>query len=515
MTERCKPGRDQNLKPAPGVSTRLASSKVYDSERPDIPRIWPWKYRGRSGFKTVLSRAGLMALVIAMGLASVPARAWSDGDELAHQPKSEYQARRHRLMEQLKDGIVVLIGAQEDEFGEVGRFRQKNDFMYLTGCETPSAYLMLIPAGLIPDRPAEETLFLPPRNMFQEKWTGPQIGPGPEAESKFGIQAVVSSEEFYGRLLSVLMGTPFKREGRRFQAANKLYTLVPQGSAASITREAQFVDLIHQVAPHVNVASITPVLGEMRKVKSAAEAQLLQTAVDITAEAHHDAALAIKPGVYEHKVQAVVEDAFTRNGSERPGYPSIIGSGINSTVLHYNENHKKIDPGDLVVVDVGAEYSYYTADLTRTYPASGKFTDRQRDVYQLVLDAQRAAEKAYKPGVNLADLNRAAIEVMKASPLRDKQGNTLERYFIHGLGHWLGMDVHDVGEYSKPIPAGAVFTIEPGIYIPEEKLGVRIEDNYMATDTGLIKLSAKIPSEAADVEKAMAAHAPQGHSASR
>jgi len=250
-------------------------------------------------------------------------------------------------------------------------------------------------------------------------------------------------------------------------------------------------------------------------VKSAAEAQVLQTAVDITAEAHHAAALAIKPGVYEHKVQAVVEDAFTRNGSERPGYPSIIGSGINSTVLHYNENHKKIDPGDLVVVDVGAEYSYYTADLTRTYPASGKFTDRQREVYQLVLDAQRAAEKAYKPGVNLADLNRAAIEVMKASPLRDKQGNTLERYFIHGLGHWLGMDVHDVGEYSKPIPAGAVFTIEPGIYIPEEKLGVRIEDNYMATDTGLIKLSAKIPSEAADVEKAMAAHAPQGHSASR
>src|SRR5215831_4879184 len=311
MTERCNPGRDQNLKPAPGVSTRLASSKVYYSERPNIPRIWPWKYHGRSGFKTVLSKAGLMALIISMGLASVPARALSDGDELAHQPRAEYQARRHRLMEQLKDGIVVLIGAQEDEFGEVGRFRQKNDLMYLTGCETPSAYLMLVPGGLIPDRPAEETLFIPPRNLMQEKWTGPQIGPGPEAESLFGIQSVVSSDEFYGRLLSVLMGTPFKPEGRRFRGASKLYTLVPQGSAASLTRESQLIDLIHRVAPHVNIASITPTLGEMRKVKSASEAQLLQKAVDITAEAHHDAALAIKPGVYEYKIQAVIEDAFT------------------------------------------------------------------------------------------------------------------------------------------------------------------------------------------------------------
>src|SRR5262245_22785070 len=235
----------------------------------------------------------------------------------------------------------------------------------------------------------------------------------------------------------------------RFQAGAKLYTLVLDGSAASITREAQFIDLIHRLAPRVSVANITPVLGEMRKVKSSPEARLLQQAVDISAEAHHDAAVAIKPGVYEYKIQAVVEDAFTRNGSERPGYPSIIGSGINSTVLHYNENHKKIDSGDLIVADVGAEYSYYTADLTRTYPASGRFPERQREVYQLVLDAQRAGEKAYKPGATLADLQRAAIEVMKSSSVKDKQGNTLERYFIHGLGHWLGMDVHDVGDSSK------------------------------------------------------------------
>src|SRR5215813_5895845 len=377
---------------------------------------------GSDRFQNVRASVRLGMFVLVMAFASLPARATSDGDELAHQAKAEYQSRRHRLMEQVKDGIVVLIGAQEDEFGEVGRFRQKNDFMYLTGCETPAAFLMLTPAGLIPERPEEEMLFIPPRNLSQERWTGPQIGPGPEAESRFGIQSVVSSDQFYGRLLNVLMAPPFKSEGRRSPAGPKLYTLIPRGSASSLTRESQFLDLIHRVAPHVSVVNITPVLGEMRKVKSAVEAQLLQKAVDISAEAHHDAAVAIKPGVYEYKIQAVVEDAFTRNGSERPGYPSIIGSGINSTVLHYNENHKKIDPGDLVVVDVGAEYSYYTADLTRTYPASGKFTDRQREVYQLVLDAQRAAEKAYKPGVTISDLQRAAVEVMKASPVKDRQG---------------------------------------------------------------------------------------------
>jgi Xaa-Pro aminopeptidase len=184
------------------------------------------------------------------------------------------------------------------------------------------------------------------------------------------------------------------------------------------------------------------------------------------------------------------------------GFPSIVGSGFYSTVLHYNENRKRIDAGDTIVVDIGAEYSYYTADITRTYPATGKFTERQRAIYQLVLDAQRAAERAYKPGATIGDLQQAARDMMRRSSLRDRQGNTLDRYFIHGLGHWLGMDVHDVGSYG-PLPVGSVFTIEPGIYIPEEKLGVRIEDDYLVTETGLVKMSAKIPCEIDDIERLM------------
>jgi Xaa-Pro aminopeptidase len=279
--------------------------------------------------------------------------------------------------------------------------------------------------------------------------------------------------------------------------------MIPKGSTAEIERETHFVASLRQIAPDAQIVDVSPFIGEMRKIKSPAEIEVLQRAIDITGEAHRDVARMIKPGAYEYEAQAALEAAFTRNGAERPGFPSIVGSGIYSTVLHYNENRKKIEASDTIVVDIGAEYSYYTADITRTYPASGKFTQRQREIYQLVLDAQRAAEKAFKPGQsNMAQLNRVAIDTIKASPLRDKQGNTLERYFIHGLGHWLGMDVHDEGNYSN-MPVGSVFTIEPGIYIPEEQLGVRIEDDYLVTETGLIKMSRKIPCEVDEIERLM------------
>ncbi|HET9529884.1 MAG TPA: Xaa-Pro peptidase family protein, partial [Blastocatellia bacterium] len=405
------------------------------------------------------------------------ARAVSN-EMLAGQRKGEYRARRLALMRQIKDGIVVLVGAREEDFGEVGRFRQKNDFMYLTGVEVPASYLMLVPGGVVEGKSAQEVLFLPPRNPSHERWTGPKVGPGPEAQQRFGIEEVASSESFRGRLSEIL-----NTASASAKPPAKLYTIVPRGSTAQLTREHLFIETIKRESPQVQIVDVSSHLAEMRKVKSQAELALLQKAIDITGEAQRDTAATIRPGVFEYEVQAALEYAFARNGAERPGFPSIVGSGFYSTVLHYNENRKKIEAGDLVVVDIGAEYSYYTADITRTYPASGKFTERQRQIYQLVLAAQRAAEAAFKPGEStIGQLNRAAVQVMKSSPLRDKAGNTLDRYFIHGLGHWLGMDVHDVGDYGKPIPAGAVFTIEPGIYIPDEKLGVRIEDDYLATE---------------------------------
>jgi Xaa-Pro aminopeptidase len=417
----------------------------------------------------------------------------ADGEErLANQPRSEYQARRRKLMQQIKDGIVVLIGAREEDLGEIGRFRQNNDLMYLTGVETPAASLILIPEGLIPNVSSTETVFIPARNKGHEQWTGIQVAPGAEGQQKFGVQEVAMSNLFTDRLTKLLLAPPFKADDSGRPLA-KLYTIVPHGYTAAITRENQFVESMRKLAPNVTIVDVTPLIGELRKVKSAPEIELLQKAIDITGEAQRDAARTIKPGAYEYEVQGALEYAFTRSGAERAGFTSIVGSGIYSTVVHYNENRKKIESGDLIVVDIGAEYSYYTADITRTYPATGKFTPRQREIYQLVLDAQRACEKAFKPGESsIGQLHQVAVKVMKASALRDKQGNTLERYFTHGLGHWLGMEVHDAGSYGK-IPSGAVFTIEPGIYIPEEKLGVRIEDDYLATDKGLVKLSAKIP----------------------
>jgi Xaa-Pro aminopeptidase len=453
--------------------------------------------------RAVLVALAMFVMCSTMSSAVQSART-ADDDRLAGVVKAEYRARRQQLLSRIKDGVVVMIGAREDEFGEVGRFRQKNDFMYLTGVETPAAYLALVPAGLLGERAAQETLFIPARNRFQERWTGPQIGPGAEGQAAFGFQEVTDNAKLNEVLNELFKSPAFKATGGK--PAAKLYTILPQGTTADIQRETSFVSALRQNYPGLQIVDVSPLIAEMRKVKSAAEIALLQKAIDITGEAQRAAAAQIRPGAFEYEAQAALEAAFTRNGSERPGFPSIVGSGIYSTVLHYDQNHKKIDAGDMVVVDIGAEFSYYTADITRTYPASGKFTPRQREIYQLVLDAQRAAERAFKPGDTLAQLHRVAVETIKASPLRDRQGNTLERYFIHGLGHWLGMDVHDVGNYAN-LPVGAVFTIEPGIYIPEEKLGVRIEDDYLVTEKGLVKLSRAIPSEPDEIERIMQSHA--------
>jgi len=417
---------------------------------------------------------------------------WSreeDGRLLAGQPLSEYRRRRERLRELTRDGIVVLSGAVEEEFGEVGKFRQRNYFLYLTGVESPQALLMLAASGDDSSR-GQEVLFLPPRNPARERWSGPRMGPGEVAERAFGISRVVSTAEFEGELK------------RLAEKTRILYTVVPRGESARFSREQAFIERLRQIVPDADIRDVTPLVDEMRRIKSPAEIALLEEAIRITAEAQADVAAALRPGLFEYQLEALVMAAFLRNGAMRAGFPSIIGSGPNSTILHYMDNSRQIGENELVVVDIGAEYKYYTADITRTFPSSGRFTERQRQVYDLVLGAQKAAEAAFKVGqTTIRDLQRAAIEFMRASPLRSSDGLTLDRFFIHGLGHYLGMDVHDVGDSSKPLVPGVVFTIEPGIYLPAENIGVRIEDDYLVTETGLMKLSRAIPSSAEEVEK--------------
>jgi Xaa-Pro aminopeptidase len=288
-----------------------------------------------------------------------------------------------------------------------------------------------------------------------------------------------------------------------------VYTFSKEGRIASPGGDAQFLKFLKEGAPTTEIKDITPLLAELRKAKTTAEIALLQKAIDITGVAQDDVVKSIRPGLFEYELEAKIQAAFIAGGAQRSGFASIVGSGPNSTIPHYFANRRKLEDGDLVVVDIGAEYNYYTADITRTYPANGKFTPRQRAIYQLVLDAQSAAAARVKVGeTKLRDMTAWAREFLKQSPLRakDRDGteHTMEHFFIHGLGHYLGMDVHDVGDGSKPFQPGEVFTIEPGIYIPSEDLGVRIEDDYLTTERGLEKLSKNIPSDPDEIERLIA-----------
>ncbi len=434
------------------------------------------------------------------------------GVRLLNQPVSEYRARRQKLLDETKDGIVLILGNVEESMGVEARYRQNNWMAYLTGVRTPGAVLMLVPQGLPSAGGAREIVFIPPRNLQMESWTGVQLAPGAEAARTFGMERVLSADELWP-MLKEAAALPATKNAAG-QSAMKLYTFAPRRAVNGFMREYEFVERARKELPNVEIAtgerSITNIVAEMRKAKSPAEVALLQKAIDITGEAQRDIMAHLRPGMYEFEVQAILEAAFTRNGAERPGFPSIVGSGIYSTILHYEENHKKIEENDLVVCDIGAEYSLYTADITRTFPASGKFTPRQRAVYQLVLDTQTAIAAYWKPGVTHADLQRFAQDYLRKSPLRardvDGREYTMEHFFIHSFGHYLGMDVHDVGNSTLPMRPGEVFTIEPGIYIQTEKLGVRIEDDYLITSENSVrKLSEKIPSAPDEIERIMAA----------
>ncbi|MEE9577401.1 MAG: Xaa-Pro peptidase family protein, partial [Gemmatimonadota bacterium] len=251
------------------------------------------------------------------------------------------------------------------------------------------------------------------------------------------------------------------------------------------------------------VRDVEPVLAGLRLVKDDFEIAMLRRAIEITGAAHRAAMKAARPGMYEYELEAVIEFNFRLGGAERVGFPSIIGSGPNSVVLHYDKSRRGMEAGDLVVMDIGAEYSYYSADVTRTIPVSGRFTKRQREIYDLVLGAQEAGLKAVKPGNTLLDVDRAARSYLKEHGAAACGAKNCAEHFVHGVGHWLGMDVHDVGEYTVPLEAGMVLTVEPGIYLTDEEIGVRIEDDVLVTESGYELLSGASPRDPDEIEALM------------
>lgn len=411
-------------------------------------------------------------------------------------PVEHLQARRAALLDRVGNGVAVLRGAEErsadppdSDYPQDTDFRQDNDVFYLTGLEEPGMWVVLIGRA---DGPDEVRVYLPRRNPQREQWLGPRLGPSPEAAALAGLpvasfRAADSAEAEILALVSA-PDSPAK--------AGALYLKQDRR-----TSESPFFQRL--IGAGARLENLLPHLGALRLVKDADEIRRLRRAVEISAAGHVAAMKAAAPGAWEYEVEAAAEGTFRRLGAERLGYPSIVGAGVNGTVLHYDKNRAQLADGDLVVMDMGAEFGYYTADITRTIPASGRFTPRQRAIYDLVLGAQQAAMDSVRPGVTIGQLTQISRKYM-----RDHSGDlcgtrTCDAYFIHGLSHWIGMDVHDVGGYAMPLAPGMVFTIEPGIYLAAEKLGVRIEDDVLVTETGYELLSGGAPRKAEDVERLM------------
>ena len=428
------------------------------------------------------------------------------------------QARRRRneFMRLIKGGVAVFPAAplflrNNDVEHE---YRQDTDLYYLTGFEEPHAV-----AVLAPDHPEHKfTLFVQPKDREREVWTGWRAGTEGAvrdylADAAFTIDRFESefpklaakAERIYYRFGYDTFDRSIVDMMRRFQSERQRTGFGPRA-----------------------ILDPADTLHEMRLVKSKEDLKILQRAVDITSDGHIEAMRTVKPGMNEYEVEAVLRYAFRKRGSERHGYAPIVASGANSTVLHYTTNNRGIEEGDLLLIDAGAEYGYFTGDVTRTMPASGRFTKAQREVYQVVLEAQLAAIKAVKPGAPFIAPHNAAVKVLvdgllRLGLLRGDAKDIIARqayrtFYMHGTSHWLGMDVHDVGERKiadawRKLEPGMVLTVEPGLYIAEDLkkvnaryrgIGIRIEDDVLVTEKGRDVLSARVPKEVEEIESLMA-----------
>jgi Xaa-Pro aminopeptidase len=342
-----------------------------------------------------------------------------------------------------------------------------------------------------------EILFVPSRNATAETWTGPQIGPGEAAEKATGIQKVADAGQFLSSMVGWIRRCPL------------VSTLTPYGENAAGSREYSLMRQIVEMAPAVQFRDAAMALARQRAIKSAAEIERLRTAIEITAEGQRAARTLIAggAGMWEYEIEAKIFETFRSYGA-RLAFPSIVGAGQYGTVLHYEKNSHRLAEGDVVVVDIGARLGYYCGDLTRSYPVGGSFSPRQREIYGLVLDAHERVVSSYKPGEDtLKALTDRCKEFLKDSPLRSNnekgEPQTMNLFMPHGLCHHLGLDVHDVGDSEAPLQPGNVITIEPGLYLPAEAIGVRIEDDYLVTADGLERLGPPLEKELGELEVAM------------
>ena len=439
----------------------------------------------------------------------------------------EYAQRRATLASQLTDGVFVIRGATSPVMDYLS-FYQSNGMLYLSGYREPDAALVLNKRG----SQSDWTLYVQTKVPAQEVWSGRRYGP--DSASKATGLATRPIGDFEPTVDSLLRATP----------RLSFHADLAEGGD-TLNGDDKFVNELRRKHSGLQVTGVNALVNRMREKKSAAEMDLIQRAAAISMEAHAEAARVLEPGMNEFEIQALIEYTFRRYGGDRPAYASIVGSGPNSTVLHYNRDDRYMKAGDLLLIDAAASFGGYAADITRTFPVSGKFTPEQRAVYQIVRDAQAAAERAAKPGVKWADVSRAAsaeislglaklglIDSVGASyacgPDGSRRCPQASLYYMHGLGHGIGLAVHDPDQKDRDgIAVGSAYSIEPGIYVRQELLdiipkagneefiariasavrkyantGVRIEDNYVVTTEG-VKWVSCVAREADEVEALM------------
>ena len=423
------------------------------------------------------------------------------------EPNSVYAERRAKLASQVDAPIILWGFTGREEASQDYVFAQEENFYYLTGHNEEGAGLILLPSAQGNHAaPADaslngqrEILFLPPENPDKEKWNGVRMSPSePGIEARTGFASVRPFPEMRAVVENLATLHP------------TFYTILPYSKElGGYPHEKAVVDWLQLAAPQAKLKDVRGQIAAMRPIKSPGEIAFLKRAIDLSLDAQLEAMKMMRPGLYEYQVAAKMVEVHAMGGSEREGYAPIVGAGPNSTALHYDKLSRRIENGDMVVLDVGAQYSGYSADITRTIPASGRFTARQREIYEIVLGAQNAALAALKPGAHFSckgkkdGLMNIAYDYINSHG-KDRDRKPLGQYFIHGLGHNIGLNVHDPGDYCSPLQPGMVVTIEPGIYIPEENLGVRIEDDVLVTDSGYKLLSERLPREPGEIERIMA-----------
>lgn len=427
---------------------------------------------------------------------------------------AEFAHRRHQLMQSIGSDAVVIVPAalhhrrnRDTEY----RYRQDSDFYYLTGFAEPEALLVLLPGRA----DGEFVLFCRPRDREMEIWNGYRAGPE-GAMRDFGADQAFTITELDQRLPELLAGR------------DRVYT--PMGVQPQFDqRLARWLSAVRAkaragVRAPSTLCVLDAVLHPLRLIKSDAELAIMQRAADISAEGHRRAMARAKPGRYEYELEAELLHTFTQHGCAAPAYGSIVGSGANACILHYGENDRRMQAGDLVLIDAGGELDHYAADITRSFPVDGRFSGPQKALYEVVLSAQLAAIATVQPGASWQAPHDAAVRVLTQGLVDHGllQGDVdglieslaYRRFYMHRTGHWLGMDVHDVGDYQldgqwRPLAAGMVLTVEPGLYVaPDDDtvaehwrgIGIRIEDDVAVTAQGHHVLSAKAPKTIADIE---------------